>query len=272
MMTDTLTPAEVKHTEYAIEQLSDVFWAEPLLNKIRDAGGVQAKNKPLLFEVRFAFELHRRGIVADYEYATGVGNSSVDFRIPGDVEWLIEIVSIQKSDAIKRATFDNGFFFGASLSSTALDPAQSEEAEMITVEQKICEKVYKGGVVTKFPPPSGAIHVIVTDIRGYLNVAIGLAGGDKDDWRQMASGTARVPEPLVQYWDGKPIKGLFEKSNPLKGARFVRERIHFLGFVRESDYREGEIPNASLYFGNPQLFSNEEEGRQRFASYPLRPQ
>jgi len=31
------------------------------------AGGIRPENKPLMFEVRFAFELHLAGVVAEYE-------------------------------------------------------------------------------------------------------------------------------------------------------------------------------------------------------------
>jgi len=36
-----------------------------------------------MFEVRFAYELHCSGGTAEYEYKAGVGNSTVEFMIPG---------------------------------------------------------------------------------------------------------------------------------------------------------------------------------------------
>ena len=63
---------------------------------------VCSRAMPLLFEVRFAFELHRCGVAADYEHVAGVGASSVEFRIKGPQEWLIELLSIRESQALGK--------------------------------------------------------------------------------------------------------------------------------------------------------------------------
>src|SRR2546425_480515 len=168
MWTDEISLAEVKFTERAMRELETVPWAKPLIRRVGIGGGLVARNMPLLFEVRFAFELYRRGATADYEYSAGAGNSSVDFRVHGSAEWLIEMVSVRPSDAVKRATRQTGLIYETLLRTEAPGKGQSEEAEMITAQQKIGEKVFKDGVPIKFSIPKGAVHAIVTDMRGYL--------------------------------------------------------------------------------------------------------
>jgi hypothetical protein len=61
-----------------------VPWARSVLDRLKKAGGIRSENKPLIFEVRFAYELHRAGNVAEYEYKAGVGGSTVEFCVPGE--------------------------------------------------------------------------------------------------------------------------------------------------------------------------------------------
>jgi hypothetical protein len=227
---------------------------------------------PLLFEVRFAYEIHRAGYTAEYEHRAGVNESTVEFRVAGNREWLIELVSIRASDAAKAATRRTGMIYEQTLRTDATDHRQSEEAEMLTAEQKIGEKVFADGRPTKFPVPSSAVHAIVVDMRGYLD-----EGGDIFDYRQMAYGPSGIPADhawMIHYWEkepGKlvPIAGLFEKSNPLRAAPFVQERIHFLGFVREREYTDGEIASTAYYLANPHRLSSEAEARAVFETHPL---
>jgi hypothetical protein len=122
-----------------------------LLRKLEQQGGILQANIPLLFELRFAYELHRRKGLAEYEFPTGVGSSTVDFRMPTVANWLVELVSIRESDAALGATHDSGLFFGLVLTSTgATDSKETEAGEMLLVQQKIAEKAYKNGPV-KFP-------------------------------------------------------------------------------------------------------------------------
>ena len=258
MWSDSLNAPEVEFTQHAIDALKSVSWAQPVLERLRQAGGLKSENMPLMFEVRFAYELHRAGKVAEYEYGAGVGDSTVEFRIQGDTTWLIELVSIRTSQAARNAIVQNGPYFQQRFSSNAEDRAQSEEAEMITAEQKIGEKVFTNGVPTKFPLPQNDIfHVILADARGYLD-----HGGDGYDYRQMACGASSIPPQWIHYWkqdSGKrePISGLFEKSCRLRAAPYIQERIHFLGFICEREFCDYEIPDKAYYLPNPQLLSNE---------------
>jgi hypothetical protein len=272
MLSDRLTTREADHTKAAIDELRSVPWAQPLLARLSAAGGLRSENMPLLFEVRFACELHRSGGTAEYEYAAGVGNSTIEFRIPGSPSWLVELVSVRKSDAMRRATTTSGIVTILS-PDAASDMSQSEAAELITAEQKIAEKVFAKGKPTKFPAPADHIHMILVDIRGYLD-----AGGDRLDWLEIAAGTASIPPSrhmAIHYWTGRdgkarPVLGLYEKNNPIEGARYIQERIHVIGFVREQKYVPREIQDSAFYVPNPYLFAtNDGVGRSRLSGRPL---
>lgn len=274
MWSDRLTLQEARRTEQAITELSSVPWARPLLSRLDRAGGIRSDNMPLMFEVRFAHELHLAGVAADYEYPAGVGASTVEFRTLTSPPWLIELVSVRTSNAAKRAIRQAGLVYEQLLSPTTEDPARSEEAEMITAEQKIGEKVLADEKPTKFPPIGDRLHLIVSDIRGYLD-----EGGDIFDYRQMAYGARGIPREhawMIHYWEAergklRPIWGLFEKGNPLQAANLIQERILFLGFVREREYVQGEITRVAYYLANPHVFRDTDGAREAFASYPLAP-
>ncbi len=182
----------------------------------------------------------------------------------------METVSIRPTQVVKNLIRKTGMI--SLTTSRGPDRAQSQEKEMITAEQKIGEKVFAHGSPTKFPVPDcSRLHMIITDMRGYLD-----EGGAKFDYCQMAYGACGIPPPyswMIHYWEVKgkiePIKGLFEKDNQLRAAPYVQERIHFLGFVRENEYRQGEIPEIAYYFANPELFPSETEARSAFESFPL---
>lgn len=273
MWSDTLTTKEAAFTQHAIDALISVPWAKPVLDRLSEAGGIKSENMPLMFEVRFAFELQQAGKDAEYEYNAGVGGSTIEFKVPGHITWLIELVSVRTSQAAKKAITQNGLIFEQILSSDAEDKAQSEEAEMITAEQKIGEKVFTNGAQTKFPiPQHNTCHLVLSDMRGYLD-----QGGDVFDYWQMAYGASGIPSQYswtIHYWQKEPgnltpISGLFEKCCPLRAAPFIQERIHYLGFICESEYRQGEITSKAYYLPNPHLLSNERAG-ELYDTFPLK--
>lgn len=51
----------------------------------------------------------------------------------------------------------------------------------------------------------------------------------------------------------------------------VRRRLHFLGFVCEKEYRPGEITEMAYYLPNMNLFTDEDEARNAFLTFPLCP-
>ena len=246
--------------------LGSVEWARPLLDRVARSGGITRENLPLLFEVRVAYELHRVGMIADYEFAAGVGKSTLDFRVSGRPDWLIETVSVQESDATKAATTELGGVARVALATSASDAKGSEEGELLLLEQKITEKVWHSGAPTKFPVPGGALHLILVDTRGF-NLGI----GDHFDYNHATHGISALPDEVYfRYWQGTPIKGLFERENPLLGARLVQDRIHFVGFVRESEYRNAEISEKTYLCPNPHLFMDNDTAREAYESFALK--
>jgi hypothetical protein len=276
MLWDNLTLAEAEFTKHALEMLKGLAWAQPLIKNISDAGGIIQQNMPFLFEARIAYALHRRGVNVQYEYPTGVGSSSVDFHVVSNGHnWLIEIVKIGESVAATDATRHDGPYTTRvlktpSAGATAAESKQSPEGELLLVEQKIAEKVMRGRKPIKFPEPATELHMIIIDTRAFLN------GGDADDYAQIAYGRdgmrhqgniLKWPNPKTGKWE--PIKGLFQPENPLRGARLIQERIHFLGFVAEKTYEDEEIPRLTVPCANPHLISNEQAVRTAWGTNPL---
>jgi hypothetical protein len=131
-------PAEVPFTKSAISSLTEISWAAKRLRRLEQAGGVIEANTPLLFEVRFAFELHKAGGSAEYEYATGL-KTTIDFRIASSVEWLVKLVCVRESKATIEVSIDDGTFFGRALTSIpGMDSKTSEAGEMLLVSGKEC--------------------------------------------------------------------------------------------------------------------------------------
>jgi len=123
MWSDELTRAEAEYTAKAAEALGSVAWASPLLRRLHEAGGISSKAMPLMFEVRFAYELLVAGVAAEYEFNAGVGDSTVEFRTMAESEWLIELVSVRTSKAAKRATRKVGEIHEQVFTSNAKDRA-----------------------------------------------------------------------------------------------------------------------------------------------------
>lgn len=271
---EILTNREVDYCGGLVEELADVPWALPLVRKVKLAG-YHYSSKPLLFELRFASELHRRGLQAKYEAQQGNAPGSVDFEFSRDgLTWAVELVSIMTSQAVKDATVHSGIFFQTALSSDASDARQSEEGEILIAQQKIVGKVLAGDEVMKFPLPAmNRYHVVIADMRGF-----GLTGGDVLDYREIAFGPRAFTQADVHFrhfWKSKdgsfqPIRGIFEKENQfLRGASAFQQRIHLLGFSFDEDYVPGSVVSHSYYVGNPHLEGGTDANV--FDQYPMRP-
>lgn len=148
---------EVEATVRAAKELNEIAWAAPLLGRTRDIisrlseglvehsaykdNPLSDAEKSILIEIRFAYALHLSGASASYEQQVGIGKSSIDFVTCGNPSWMIEVMSLRESQAIKNASWENEPFFGMELSSDAKDPRQSEEGEVLKAQERICSKV-----------------------------------------------------------------------------------------------------------------------------------
>jgi hypothetical protein len=261
MLSDRLRGDEVALTERAMRVLDEIEWARPIVRRLVDAGGLtRAENKSRMFEVRVAYELHRAGIIPRYEQPTGVGGMSVDFFVPGDPSWLIEVVSLGKTVGMQRATTTHGLVTVLSVGDNPDDPLQTEAGELLTTQAKIAEKA------RKFPVPMKAWHVILVDTRAYLD-----NGADPGDAHEMLYGPHGLPLGVAHSWQNQPVLGLMDPRVPLAAAPLVRERIHFVGFVAERRYEENEIRAVGYYVPNSHLFAGQDAARAAFRRYPLRP-
>lgn len=257
MWGEILTAGEVEYCELLRERLAQVDWARPLLAKLPAKAALSYGHKPLLYELRFAAQLVALGLAPRYEASTGVNGSTVDFELELDgLVWRIELVCILTSDALKAASWDDGFFFGAQLSSGGQDPRQSVEGEILLTQQKVGEKVYDGMRPIKFPvPTANDRHVIAVDVRG-----MAITGAADDDCREICYGHHGVQTSFAHYWkttDGKrsPILGLFDPANDRqRAAPTIRERIHFIAFSNDQEYTDRSLLPSVVYCPNPGMF------------------
>ncbi|WFT94387.1 DUF1488 family protein [Bradyrhizobium barranii] len=278
-----LTTAEAMATAGAIETLRPLPWARLLLNRIEDGGGLTTGNMSALFEARFGQALHDCGVTPVYEYAAGVGETSVDFSC-GD--WNVELLSFDESDAAKAATWEAGPFFGRLLSSpvppTADDAQldeterqrrsdlrkQSPEGEALKAIERIVGKAQNNGRPSKFPLPDGERKsMLIVDARAH-------GRPDRLDCTQIAYGAEAVPEWAAYRWiadDGQvfPIVGAFDARNPMRGARHFQECVHFLGIVSEETYEREELQYFIRFYHNPTLFPSKDDALAALRTFPL---
>ena len=265
---DFLTGREGDFMESAMEKLADTPWAKPLVDDINAAGGLTGANKAKLFELRFGFGLDGAGVQPRYETA-GEGQSTLDFGFKaGDREFLVEMMRLEETDAVRAATKAEEFADGAvmvsrSLSTTAEDERQSEEGETLKAVERICQKFEKDGKPYKFPRIGSATHVLLVDMRTFLN------GGDEWDRVHVGLGGKHVSQFHRRYWKDKLISGVFSPETKLRGANEARERLHFIGFVNEKAYDSDAFGPAIQFIANPLLFKTPEEARSALAGWPL---
>jgi hypothetical protein len=263
-----LSTEEAHFVGAIMSELSDTPWGQPLLRVIRDSGGLCWTNKTLFFELRFGYALHQAGIAPLYE-TTGEGGSTVDFGFTADgQDWLVELMRLEETDAVRRATHSgpdqDGVTWSAQvLSTNANDPTQSSEGETLKAVQRICQKCERHGRSHKFPQPAAAYHVILIDCRTFLH------GSDAYDRLHVGLGGEYLPPPYQQYWAERLISGVFSPHTPVRGAVQARERVHFLGFVNEQAYESGAIGPATEFIANPHLLESAAEAWTALSSWPL---
>ena len=267
---DSLSKEEVDFVQAIMDELRDHAWSAPLLGGIRDNGGLVQANKDRMFESRFAYALHAQGIAPQYEIA-GEGQSTIDFGFTGNGQrWRVEMVRLGETQAARDATgssvdSDGTFWTGRLLRTDAEDPKRSLEGETLKAVERICQKCESKGRPHKFPVPDGAYHAMLVDFRTFMN------GGDIHDRIHVALGAGAVSQQYRLFWDKRPITGVFSNETKVRGAAQARDRVHFLGFVRESAYRAGEFAAATQFIANPNLFADAPQARAAIATWPLQP-
>jgi hypothetical protein len=265
---DFLTGAEADYVQPIMAELADTAWAKPLLAEIDAAGGLKTENKAKLFELRFGHVVHSAGVAPQYE-VPGEGQSRIDYGFSsGGREFLVEMMRLEETDAVRAATTTKAFDDGATmmarhLHSNADDARQTPEGETLMAVQRICQKLEKDGKPHKFPPPAGKTHVLLVDFRTFKN------GGDKWDRAHIGLGGESVPEVFRNQYEGRLVSGVFDTKTTLKGAAQARERLHFIGFVNEKSYEDGSFGPAIQFVANPDLFKSPEEAHAALAGWPL---
>lgn len=98
------------------------------------------------------------------------------------------MMRLEETDAARAATavekFTDGVVMvGRHVSTNAEDARQSEEGETLKAVERICQKFESGGKAHKFPLAGTATHVLLVDLRTFLNggdvwdrVHVGLGG------------------------------------------------------------------------------------------------
>lgn len=268
---DSLSDREGSFMKQVVDDLREVAWTQPMLQQLGRTGGIRRETKALLFELRFAHNLHLVGLEARYEVAAE-GASTLDFGVKCEgVLWQVELLRLGETQSVLAATKserdeDGVLWSRRVLVSNAEDKRQSSEGETLKAIERLCQKCERDGRPHKFPAPEpGVFNVLLADIRTFLH------GGDNADRIHVALGADYVPAAFRLSWEGRPITGVFDPATSLKGAKEARERLHFVGFVNEKEFASGSLSAATQLVANPNLFKDEDEVKRAIASWPLPP-
>ena len=277
MFTEFISTREVERARIDKVQLASKPWARSLLDAVGDLVAIPIP-KDLLFELRFASVLDCNCAQdIEYEFRTGIGKSSIDFKFRYlETYWLVELVSIHESDAVRKTTISHEAVPGIAIVSQNFgdDPTNdraNETAELIRVQEKIGEKVFEYGKATKFPEPTNAIHMILVDCRGALGIGLVDCDYSQIAWGPYGFSANEIPLlNMTKAADGLyyPIAGLFERRNPGKYCSYLQSRIHMLGFVTEESYQRDELSLVFRGYWNPALLGASFP-KEIFESFPL---
>jgi hypothetical protein len=240
-----LTVPEVERCRIAARALVGASWAAPLLALVGPDTTWTRERAGLLLELRLAGELVGLGIAPRYEEG-GEGGRSIDFAFEhGGFTWLVEVVGPRASEAVASTLVHDPEVraWQMSLSSDNEDQRQTHGGELIRLQQLIA------GKALKFPPiMAGRVHVVFADTR-----FIGITGVDADDARQLAYGPGRIPAPLINYFEGRPVRGVFELETPLRDGARLRERVHFVVLSSDEIYGPDTLLQHTQILPNPLL-------------------
>ncbi len=268
---DQLSDREAQFVDRIMGDLANTSWAQPLLTAIQRGGGLIRANKAKFFELRLGYALHKAGIKPRYE-VPGEGNSTLDFGFTaGGREWLVELMRLEETKALREATQmeveeDGVLRASLNLDTDADKPGQSIEGEVLKTVQRICQKCNRNGQPHKFPLPSRAHHVILVDIRTFVE-----GGGDQDLICVGLGGEYALKDGPRLKWEGQLISGVFSKRTLVQGAVQARARVHFLGFVRETKFEDGGFAAGTKFIANPHLLPCVNDARAAISDWPLQP-
>lgn len=273
---DILSLEEADRMDAIMSEVSAETWSTPLIRSIENQGGLTNKNKALFFELRFAYALYQVGIRPNYEIP-GENRSTIDFGFhSADQSWAVELMRLEETAAVRRATATNtdedGVVWTRCVLETptandqdALRAQESTEGETLKAIQRICQKCEHNGHPHKFPLPDNRLHALLVDFRTFLH------GGDIYDRIHVGLGGSYVCESYRLYWEGRVITGAFDPGTTMRGAAELRERLHFIGFVHERDYGNGEFGQVIQFIANPNIFSSKSAMQKAIATWPLQP-
>lgn len=263
-----LTGSEAARCKACIKQLSTVSWAKKLLSNIESNGGVLSDNaRPLLFELRFAAEMANANILPVYEFE-GIDGDRIDFKILEKPSWLTELVAIDETanlseipkydeELVEGETKPGSGIFLSSLTirSDAEDPTHTGAWQMIKMQQKILAKVSQNNKPHKFPLiTDDNVHAILIDSRGFD----GGSGADIHALNQAVYGPTHGHPAFLEYFNDRPVMGLFDSLNTSWQVEILKERIHCLIFVNEQQFEAGGMWKGAYAFWNPFLNSDTE--------------
>ena len=290
MFFEYLSEQEAARMEIVLAELESEPAARHLVQLVRDRGGICQGASPELFEARVAHELMCLNTDFVYEFAAGVGITTVDFLIDGAVPVLLEVASLRDSTGVRNAYHRAGAYTSFQLTSRNLnDPhreMQSIEAELVVLQGKLGKKVFASGRPAKFPEPqNGRYNVIMMDVRRLFGggedmqalfselklACYGYSDIDYVSGRQVRIG-AGVPDASGGI---QRLLGVFEDvDHPIAASGWLRSRIHAIHFVCETRYEGGELsgvgsPTSIGIMTNPHLVSSRDEVRAFMQAYPL---
>ncbi len=271
MFWDTLESSEAEFAQQLVGELKDMAWVRPIIDRINKNGGLNRENldnllqlKDQLFELRFAYALHQAGVAPRHE-VPGEAKSMIDFGFESKgQQWAVEMMRLGETEAVKEATVSRPVEDGIQLTSRYLSTDAITD-ETFKAIRRICQKCERNGRPHKFREPGDTFQVLLVDVRTFLN------GGSEDDLLHVALGANYVAEQFRYYWKGRPITGAFHEHTSLEGAAEMRQRVHFLGFVRERAYKPGEFTASTYFVANPHLFRDSVAVRAAVATWPLQP-
>lgn len=199
------------------------------------------------FEINFAYRIHAANLSAEYEFKTGMGNGSVDFKINGNIgekNWLCELTCSQESEATKECKTEwvtNGIPYQGYNSEKCVSsafPNSGESRDIMKIQRALLYKTFNKKPI-KFPDDTECYHAIVINVDAFCG-----GGADDLDCLHAAYGGEAVPDyakrrvvPETKTREGTEcrsdlIHGIFQKKHPFPTeASHLQKTLDIIVFV-----------------------------------------